>query len=186
MLQGSRSYRVAAHLWILHTFLLIAPLNSWVVRSSLGRQFPFGRTVAYRKTKLLKAGSDSSIDLNDLLEMDVVVFSEMNNTSKRQLGAVQENSRITPMCVWTTEPAFGESVEFLVDENDMLPGFTLDQIVIHAIVPQTALSYGSRQVAGGMGPSNPHGELSELLYYIDQSILQDIDIMVKPELEVFW
>jgi hypothetical protein len=37
-----------------------------------------------------------------------------------------------------------------------------------------------------MGPGNPHGEESELLYYVDSSILKDIEVTVKPELEIFW
>jgi hypothetical protein len=186
-----------------------------------------------------------AINLNDLMEMDVVVYSETsinnendsssststNTTTKRKLGAVQEDGRITPLCVWTTEYAFQQSLEFLVDEEDLFPGFksfrmasttslssseeeidldiknadnatdadaattrstqkqpVVGEIWIHSIVPQDALSYGSRQVGGGMGPGNPHGEESELLYYIDQSILDrhDIEIIVKPELEIFW
>jgi len=135
------------------------------------------------------------IRLNDLLEMDVVVFSETtsgdsnNNNNKRQLGAVQEDGRVTPLCVWTAEPAFGTALEFLVDEEDLLPGFASDDAIrIHAIVPQDKLSYGSRQVGGGMGPGNPHGEESELLYYIDQSVVDDenVEVVVKPELEIFW
>jgi len=74
-----------------------------------------------------------------------------------------------------------------VDEEDLFPGFQRDDIIIHSIVPQESLSYGSRQVGGGMGPGNPHGEESELLYYIDRSILKDdIEVVVKPELEIFW
>jgi hypothetical protein len=178
-----------------------------------------------------------AINLNDLMEMDVVVYSETSihnsngddsssttTTTKRKLGAVQEDGRITPLCVWTTEYAFQQSLEFLVDEEDLFPGFKsfrmasttssysssasseeeanlennstttaaaagttgstqqqqpfvgvvgTTEIWIHSIVPQDALSYGSRQVGGGMGPGNPHGEESELLYYIDQ-------------LEIFW
>jgi hypothetical protein len=198
-----------------------------------------------------------AVNLNDLMEMDVVVYSETTTNdhdtttsssssrsssttatkslgTKRKLGAVQEDGRITPLCVWTTEYAFQQSLEFLVDEEDLFPGFksfrsiaatsnsseeeeedddldnknaavtasaastqpaaaavaavVVGEIWIHSIVPQDALSYGSRQVGGGMGPGNPHGEESELLYYIDQSILDryDIEIIVKPELEIFW
>ena len=115
------------------------------------------------------------------------VVSESNQSTKRKLlGAVQDDGRITTLSVWTLEPAFANSLEFLVDEDDMLPGFQLDQIEIHAIVPQHLLSYGSRQVGGGMGPGNPHGEESELLYYVDRSLLNEIEVMVKPELEIFW
>jgi hypothetical protein len=124
--------------------------------------------------------------VEDLMEMDVVIFSEMNDPTKRQLGAVQEDGRVTSLCVWTMEPAYGVSLEFLVDEHDFFPGFQPDQIVIHSIVPQTSLSYGSRQVGGGMGPGNPHGEESELLYYIDRTILDGMALIVKPELEIFW
>jgi hypothetical protein len=120
------------------------------------------------------------------MEMDVVIFSEVSNISRRQLGAVQGDSRITSLCVWTEEPAYGDSLEFLVHENDFYPGFKLDQVILHEIVPQNALSYGSRQLGGGMGPGNPHGEEGELLYYIDRSVLHDIELTIKPELEIFW
>ena len=145
------------------------------------------------------------ICLADLMAMDVVVFSTTSSSSSssnnnnpqpqpRQLGAVQDNGRVTQLCVWTLEPAFATSLEFLVDDHDyyLLPGYTTtledERIVIHSIVPQDKLSYGSRQVGGGMGPGNPHGEESELLYYIDQSIVDEngIQVVVKPELEIFW
>ena len=59
---------------------------------------------------------------------------------------------------------------------------------VHSIVPQDRLSYGSRQVGGGMGPGNPHGEESELLYYVDRGVVEEdgIEVVVKPELEIFW
>ena len=119
------------------------------------------------------------------MPMDVVVFSVTEN-SKRLLGAVQEDGSVTPLSVWTTEAVFDDSLEFLVDEEDLFPGFSAEEISIHSLVPQDALSYGSRQVGGGMGPTNPHGEHSELLYYIDQSVLDGIELSVKPELEIFW
>ena len=146
------------------------------------------------------AGDDvttsSRISFDDLMEMDVVVFSTLaggdkDSSPRRQLGAVQEDGRIAPLCVWTTEPAFDSSLEFLVDEEDLLPGFTADDdnVRIHSIVSQELLSFGSRQVGGGMGPGNPHGEESERLYYIDRSVIDgddNIEVVVKPELEIFW
>ena len=130
--------------------------------------------------------TDVTIEVDDLMTMDVVIFSEKSKSSPRKIGAVQDDGRITPLSVWTLEPAFANSLEFLVDEHDLLPGFQRDQIVVHAIVPQNLLSYGSRQVGGGMGPGNPHGEESELLYYVDQSLLREIEVTVRPELEIFW
>ncbi len=130
--------------------------------------------------------TDVTIEVDDLMIMDVVIFSDKSKSSQRKIGAVQDDGRITSLSVWTLEPAFGNSLEFLVDEHDLLPGFQRDQIVVHAIVPQNLLSYGSRQVGGGMGPGNPHGEESELLYYVDQSLLNEIEVTVRPELEIFW
>lgn len=37
-----------------------------------------------------------------------------------------------------------------------------------------------------MGPGNPHGEESELCYYVDQSALDNVNIVIKPQLEIFW
>lgn len=120
--------------------------------------------------------------------MDVVVYSE-NDVETKKLGAVQDDGRVTPLCVWSLEPAFEDALEFLVDEDDFLPGFVDDtDITIHSIVPEHSMSYGSRQVGGGMGPGNPHGEESELLYYIENEIVasNDVEVIVKPELEIFW
>jgi hypothetical protein len=123
------------------------------------------------------------------MEMDVVIYSEESDQGKtKRLGAIQEDGRITPLSAWTEEPAFGDSVEFLVDEADLFPGFRRDggQITVHSIVPEHSLSYGSRQLFGGKGPGNPHGEESELLYYVDRNILDGVQITVKPELEITW
>ena len=135
---------------------------------------------------LSQDSTDTTIEIDDLMTMDVVIFSERNQSTKRKLGAVQDDGRITPLSVWTLEPAFANSLECLVDEEDLFPGFQRDQIEVHVIVPQNLLSYGSRQVGGGMGPGNPHGEESELLYYVDRSLLDDIEVSLKPELEIFW
>jgi hypothetical protein len=140
---------------------------------------------ARQEGKWKQSHVDTDAGVNDLMIMDVVIFSE-KESSYRKLGAVQDDGRITPLSVWTLEPAFGNSLEFLVDEEDLFPGFSCDQIELHAIVPQNLLSYGSRQVGGGMGPGNPHGEESELLYYVDRSLLSNIELSIKPELEIFW
>ena len=148
----------------------------------------FNKVKGFHQTERRKQGTgndDMDTGVNELMTMDVVIFSE-TKSSVRKLGAVQDDGRITTLCVWTSEPAFGNSLEFLVDEEDLFPGFLCDQIELHAIVPQNLLSYGSRQVSGGMGPGNPHGEESELLYYIDRSLLNDIEVSMKPDLEIFW
>jgi hypothetical protein len=121
--------------------------------------------------------------------MDVVIYSEVeDNEQTKRLGAIQEDGRITPLSAWTEEPAFADSVEFVVDEADLFPGYRRDddRITLHAVVPEDCISYGSRQLFGGKGPGNPHGEESELLYYVDRKILEGTAIVVKPELEITW
>ena len=102
------------------------------------------------------------------------------------------------------EPAFGDSIEFLVDEVDR---FSLEKesktqieidgdsndtntakhtIRIHRLLSEDEVSYGQRQCPRGV--HNPHGEESEMLYYIDQQLIDEfqIDMELKPELETLW
>ena len=59
-------------------------------------------------------------------------------------------------------------------------------INIHYRIDENELSYGSRQCNRGSG--NPHGEESELLYYVEQDVLDKfrIEVIIKPELEILW
>ena len=137
-----------------------------------------------------------ALELDSLMDMDVVFYrdaadSDANSdgstttTTSLKLGAVQEDGTLLPLSAWSDEPAFGTSIEFLVDEEDRMPG-GLKGIVIESLVPQESLSYGSRQVGGGKGPGNPHGEESEQLYYVEQDLLEGVEVVVKPELEILW
>lgn len=42
-----------------------------------------------------------------------------------------------------------------MDEEDMYPGLSSNEVIIHKRID---VDYGSRQVGGGKGPGNPHGE----------------------------
>ena len=125
------------------------------------------------------------------MEMDVVVYSttasaDNNAAAVKYLGAVEADGRVTPLSVWTTDPAFDNALEFVVDEEDR-PGLLVSEITLHARIDNNNdLTYGSRQVGGGMGPGNPHGEESELLYYVNRDAVRDIQLVLKPELEIFW
>ena len=125
-----------------------------------------------------------AVDYDSLMDMDVVIFSQKDKDEKC-IGAIQEDGLIAPLSAWSTDPAFGESVEFVVDEEDR-PGFASYQIIVHSIIPEESLSYGSRQVGGGKGPGNPHGEESELLYYVEQGLLGGVDFKINPDLEILW
>lgn len=128
------------------------------------------------------------MSLDKLIDMDVVVYSNSDDTTgTKKIGAMQEDGILSPLSTWTTEPAFDTSIEFLVDEEDR---FALDELqeklIVHYLISESELSYGSRQCHRGVG--NPHGEESELLYYVDQSVIDkfNIEVTIKPDLEILW
>lgn len=92
----------------------------------------------------------TEIPLESLNDMDVVIYSHLEDggRSKRYFGAMQEDGILSPLSAWSMEPAFGTSVELLVDEEDR---FALDtnKIKIEQLLDQSQLSYGSRQCHRG-------------------------------------
>jgi hypothetical protein len=143
--------------------------------------------------------------------MDVVLFQRrptLTNTpsSSIELGAVQENGNIAPLSTWTLESAYTSAIndmmEFVVDEEDLFPGLQFDDdIQVLSVLTGDVVGYGSRQVGGGKGPGNPHGEESEIIYYVDRSVVEGryaimgeedgeevlkIDVVVNPGLEHLW
>ena len=149
------------------------------------------RTFAFR----LSADDDANngVHFDSLLDMDVVLFRRNGEDEKLEIGAMQEDGTVSPVSAWSLESVFAsgssDSIEFLVDEEDRFPGLTADDIVIVSVVDELLIGYGSRQVGGGKGPGNPHGEESELLYYIERSVIEgdhQVDVVIKPELEILW
>ena len=191
------------------------------------------------KTEHSSNNNDDDVKIDDLIDMDVVIYSLVennqnndddssssnnNNDSNRlYFGAMQEDGIISPLSVWSTEPVFGESLEFLVDEEDRFSlqqkQFTSDSITststggstirIHHLLTEAEVSYSNRQCQRGVG--NPHGEESELLYYIPQHVIdqynnspnptnqsddpqnpptessqQMLHISINPDLEILW
>ena len=146
------------------------------------------------------------------MEMDVVIYTsnlqqteETNSEDDKnvvyyQLAVMEEQGCLQPLSAWSNDPVFGTSLEFLVDEEDRT-ATGLQDVTLIAAVPAHHVSYGSRQVGGGKGPGNPHGEESELLYYITQEYLEEqppqpreekdvmvpqLQITLKPHLEILW
>mmetsp|Transcript_3850 Transcript_3850/g.6036 ORF Transcript_3850/g.6036 Transcript_3850/m.6036 type:complete len:173 (+) Transcript_3850:78-596(+) len=121
----------------------------------------------------------------DLMEMDIVLFSREED-DRTELGAMQEDGTVAPLSAWTLEPAYGSSLEFVVDEENRFPGLTGNDIKILSILDETMIGYGSRQVGGGKGPGNPHGEECETVYYVESEALDEVDLVVNPELLIDW
>mmetsp|Transcript_18624 Transcript_18624/g.21513 ORF Transcript_18624/g.21513 Transcript_18624/m.21513 type:complete len:215 (+) Transcript_18624:146-790(+) len=134
--------------------------------------------------------SKNNIDPESLIDMDIIFFVKKDDPSQKQyVGAIQEDSTLAPLSAWTIEPAFGNSIEFVVDEEDRwMKELEFDNIEVKMLLSEDLISYGSRQVGGGKGPGNPHGEESELIYYIENEILQreNAEISIKPGLEILW
>lgn len=142
-----------------------------------------------RNNKFFSILEREGVDPEDLMDMDIVLFSVKNDPEKKLLGAIQEDGTLSPLSCWTTECAFSNFIEFLVAEEDRwLDDLKLENVIIHTLLDESMISYGSRQVGGGKGPGNPHGEESELVYYVDQDILEKegIEVVKKPELEITW
>lgn len=136
--------------------------------------------------------------------MDVVLFQRRNteNPSSIELGSVQENGNIAPLSTWTLESAYesalNDMMEFVVDEEDLFPGMNSEEITVLRVLDSDMIGYGSRQVGGGKGPGNPHGEESEIIYYVDRSVVEGIfcfegddevlkiDVVVNSNLEHLW
>ena len=162
-------------------------------------------------------GTNRDIKFDDLIDMDVVIYSldknndNSNDNNKLYLGAIQEDGILSPLSAWTIEPAFGESIEFLVHDDDRFTlstkkknennsiigtgtgtGTSSSIIRIHHLLSESEVSYSSRQCQRGV--DNPHGEESELIYYISQTLIDEytqnpqrkIDISMKPDLEILW
>lgn len=161
---------------------------------------------------------ESYLDFESLMDMDVVLFSrkghlidEENNIESEvasnrdilDLGAMQEDGTIAPLSTWSNEAYLGDALQFLVDENDWPPGLTSDDVDLHELLTgdnDSIVSYGSRQVGGGKGPGNPHGEESEIVYYIDGDFVEKrtgidagnddvgrlLRIVINPDLEILW
>jgi len=165
-----------------------------------------------------KDDEEEGINFDSLMDMDIVLYRRREKVKEEEpsvleLGALQEDGTLAPLSAWTMESAFsGEtySIEFLVDEEDRFPGLNKEDVIIVSLLEESLIGYGSRQVNGGMGPGNPHGEESELLYYVDRRALRledhdddnddddddtapselpkedRIKIVLNPELEIFW
>jgi len=145
-------------------------------------QSTIATTPAATASERVSAIANSKIDFDSLVEMDTFIFSRKTTPNKLELGVLEEGL-LQPIVAWTMEEAFDDYIEFLVHEEDRYSIQPAD-VAIHCIVPD--VSFGSRQVGGGMGPGNPHGEESELLYYIQRDELEGLHVIVKPELEIFW
>jgi hypothetical protein len=128
--------------------------------------------------------TQEKLTLDSLIDMDIVIYSA-DETETKLFGALQEDGSLAPLSAWTTEPAFADAIEFLVDEEDRF-SLASKNIKIHYLIQESELSYSNRQCHRGV--DNPHGEESELLYYVDQQVIDkfDVKVVLNPDLEILW
>jgi hypothetical protein len=179
------AYRYYEQRGIFILLLLVAyssVCNAWILPCALRHCKPL-----YVSTEDQAAEETfAEVPFDSLIDMDIVIYSRRDgDIGKKFFGAIQEDGRLSPLSAWTTDPAFGVSVEFLVDEEDR---FSLDEeaVKIEYLIRESELSYGSRQCHRGV--SNPHGEESELLYYVDEKVISNfgVEVSIKPGLEILW
>jgi hypothetical protein len=135
--------------------------------------------VLFRRRPRIRQNQFSSHDTNK----KNASIGSIISTGGLEIGAVQENRNILPLSTWTLDSAYisktNDMMVFVVDEehhHTNTNGLSSDDIVV-LDVPSlndggSAVGFGSRQVGGGKGPGNPHGEEGELLYYIDRKIVE--------------
>lgn len=184
--------------WALSLFILALqnPMPSALAFTTCrGRKFGKSTILSAKLSELEEMPND---ELN-LMVMDVVIYEQ---DSRLKLGAVQENGNVAPLSTWTMESSYetdaNDMLAFVVDEDDVFPGLDSSEItVLKRLEGDDILSYGSRQVGGGKGLGNPHGEESEIVYYLDRSVVEgqyfkktgsDLKISIKmnEELEHLW
>mmetsp|Transcript_42359 Transcript_42359/g.83205 ORF Transcript_42359/g.83205 Transcript_42359/m.83205 type:complete len:234 (-) Transcript_42359:1509-2210(-) len=180
-----------------------------LIRHQRFRPVPFSLCMTASESSVTKILSNAdAIDPSTLFETDIVLYQVMpvHENPKINVGVIVDVvTAIHPVCSWTMESAYSESrphtIEFLMDEEVGTIPFAVDgesdsgAIVLHVF---ENVDYGSRQVGGGMGPGNPHGEDSEDLYYIESDTIDEavrnlsqgdakitVDFVVRPELEFF-
>lgn len=226
---------ICTNAWMVDNMMAASPgnpLHSNQGRTSLSSVLPIASRLHFRRnctprcvgrpcstmvhastseTSSTEEGNNSCIlKMSQLNDMDVVIYSLLDDDDdddKLCLGAVQENGVISALSAWTDELAFGNSVEFLVDEVDRFSlaqqteeqrkadgeddgnndkGSSNNTIRIHHVLSEDEVSYGARQCPRGV--HNPHGEESELLYYVDQDLMDRFEVRMelKPELETLW
>ena len=181
--------------------------NQNTIPSENTRTTKFNRNVSRTLLNAISSNPDDGevlpVDPNTLMDMDIVLYKTDATNHKLCLGAIQEDSTLAPLSAWTLENAFytdeNPVIEFVVDEEDRwnpdleiqyeengAPSVSSLQIV--QVLEEPFVSYGSRQVGGGKGLGNPHGEESELVYYVDRTLLEErgVEIVLKPELEILW
>lgn len=131
-----------------------------------------------RRQRRIRQSQSSHDDDNENASIGGII-----STSGLEIGAVQENRNILPLSTWTLDSAYisktNDMMAFVVDEEHRHTntiGLSTDDIVVLDIPSLndggSAVGFGSRQVGGGKGPGNPHGEEGELLYYIDRKIIE--------------
>jgi hypothetical protein len=136
-------------------------------------------------------------DLLDLLPGDLLVFSQP--PSPPSLGCLLTANTLQPLCLWSADlhksllerdvDARKQRAELVWDEEQA--ALALSSVRVHSVLPFELVQQSSRQVGGGMGPSNPHGEHVEDTFELELGCLMDecpeeVELPLRPDREIFW
>eukprot|EP00613_Pedinella_sp_CCMP2098_P073058 CAMPEP_0171912946 /NCGR_PEP_ID=MMETSP0993-20121228/11449_1 /TAXON_ID=483369 /ORGANISM="non described non described, Strain CCMP2098" /LENGTH=163 /DNA_ID=CAMNT_0012546869 /DNA_START=42 /DNA_END=530 /DNA_ORIENTATION=- len=136
-------------------------------------------TSSRRRLSLGPVRSTSWIEEAPYEQFDVVVYRLVHSTNEgkqKALGVVLEDGKVQPLCYWDSMPPR----ELLWDEEE--PPVDSSTILGRMAIP---VFCEQRQVGGGMGPSNPHGEESEDVYKIYEELDPQIHVQHRPEREIW-
>ena len=173
--------------------MFIQNLSILIIGLGLGKSFTFDAPVSLQKRKFLLnlalslvSVDDLSVSVDDLLETDVVLFAPTASSApdaknkELLLGYIDEKKYIQPLCMF--EPShysylFSSSsssslsstlADFVHDEEGPKAEYSLphDCEIVH-VISHEIITPSARQVGGGQGLGNPHGEHCEDVYTID-------------------
>ncbi|GMI09429.1 hypothetical protein TrVE_jg8811 [Triparma verrucosa] len=170
--------------------MLIQNLAILIIGIGLGNSFTFYAPVSLQKRKFLLNSlsvDDLSFSVDDLLETDVVLFAPTASSApdankKLLLGYIDEKKFIQPLCMF--EPShysylFSSSSSSSSSLSSTLADFVHDEEgpkaeyspphdceIVH-VISHEIITPSARQVGGGQGLGNPHGEHCEDVYTID-------------------
>jgi hypothetical protein len=103
---------------------------------------------------------------------DIVVYTLNRPRSDGKieaLGVVLDNGTVQPLCVVSEA-----SSEYLWDDAEPVSS----TLILRQL--DAKIFYGQRQIGGGRGPGNPHGEESEDVFEIIDKLPSDIFVPCRP------
>merc|ERR1712185_455049 len=104
---------------------------------------------------------------------DIILYrANKGGDNTLRLGSIDDREMVVPLCTWSTQhhavlsspsaASSTEDIELVWDESDdAAEEVPLADVSVVHVLDYGIVDVGARQVGGGQGVGNPHGEHSE-------------------------